>query len=184
VKKIIAALVCLSGLYLQSANAQIYLADSARISFYSQTKAEDIDAVNTMAKPIMSIATGEFDVSLLNTAFSFKKDLMKEHFNEDYMESSKYPTTVFKGKINETVDYMEDGVHKITVTGTMDMHGVKKQITVPGTITVKGGKLYVYAKFNVKIADYNIKLPSFLSINVADNVDVTVTATMSPMKTK
>lgn len=109
---------------------------------------------------------------------------MKEHFNEDYMESSKYPTTVFKGKINETIDYMEDGVHNVTVTGTMDMHGVKKDITVPGTVTVKGGKIFIYAKFNVKMADYNIKLPSFLSVNVAESVDVTVKATMSPMKTK
>jgi polyisoprenoid-binding protein YceI len=182
VNKIVVTIICLSGLFLNKGISQIYIADSAKVAFFSETKAENIDAVNSISKPIMSVSTGEFDVSVVNTSFQFKKDLMKEHFNEDYMESSKYPNTVFKGKINETVDYMEDGVHKVTVTGTMDMHGVKKQITVPGTITVKGGKIYVYAKFNVKIADYNIKLPSFLSVNVADNVDVTVTATMSPMK--
>ncbi len=183
-KKIVTTLVCLAGLFFSKGNAQIYLADSARISFFSKTSAEDIDAVNKICKPIMSTSTGEFDVSLINTSFEFKKDLMKEHFNEDYMESAKFPKTTFKGKINGTVDYLEDGVYNVTVTGTMDMHGVQKQITIPGTITVKGGVLFVYAKFNVKIADYNVKLPSFLSMNVADNVDVTVKATMKPYSTK
>ena len=161
---------------------QIYMADSARISFFSKTSAEDIDAANTICKPIMSVATGEFDVSLINTSFDFPKPLMKEHFNEDYMESAKFPKTVFTGKITGSVDYLEDGTYNVSVTGTMDMHGVKKQITVPGTITVKNGILFIYAKFNIKIADYNIKLPSFLSMNVADNVDVTVKATMKPYK--
>lgn len=132
----------------------------------------------------MSINSGEFDVSVLNTSFKFPKELMQEHFNEDYMESSKYPKTVFKGKINEKIDYLEDGVHNITVTGVMDMHGVQKTITVPGTLTVKNGKIYVYAKFTLKMEDYNIKLPSVLSVNVADHVDVTITATMSPLQSK
>jgi polyisoprenoid-binding protein YceI len=183
-KKIILFLICLSGLSVLKATGQIYLGDTGSVSFFSSTKAEDIDAVNKTAKPVMSIETGEFDIALINTSFDFKKDLMKEHFNEDYMESDKYPKTTFTGKINGTIDYMEDGVHQVTVTGTMDMHGVKKQISVPGTITVKGGILYVYAKFNIKIADYNIKLPSVLSINVADNVDVTVNYSLKPYKVK
>ena len=151
---------------------------------FSKTKAEDIDATNTISKPIMSIATGEFDVEVSNAFFEFKKELMKEHFNEDYMESAKYPKTIFTGKIKGTVDYLQDGTYNVSVSGTMNMHGVKKDITVPGTITVKGSVIFVYAKFNVKIEDYNIKLPAFLTINVADNVDVTITATMKPYPVK
>jgi hypothetical protein len=181
-KKIASILVIFCGAFLGKGTCQIYMADSARITFFSHTKAEDINAVNTLCKPIMSTSTGEFDVSLNNTSFDFVKPLMKEHFNEDYMESTKYPKTVFTGKINEKVDYSKDGASNVTVTGTMDMHGVKKQITVPGTITVKGGVLFIYAKFNIKIADYNIKIPSVLTINVAEEVEVTVTATMKPYK--
>ncbi len=181
-KKHVILIAAFTAIFFSKSFGQIYMADSARVSFFSKTSAEDIDAANTVCKPIMSISTNEFDVSLINTSFDFPKPLMKEHFNEDYMESSKFPKTVFTGKINGTVDYTEDGTYNVTVTGTMDMHGVKKQITVPGTITVKGNVLFVYAKFNVKIADYNIKLPSFLSMNVADNVDVTVKATMKPYK--
>lgn len=181
-KKNLLLVAAFCGMFEVSSFGQIYMADTARVSFFSKTSAEDIDAANTTCKPIMSISTGEFDVSLINTAFEFPKPLMKEHFNEDYMESAKYPKTVFTGKISGSVDYFDDGTYNVSVTGTMDMHGVKKQITVPGTITVKNGVFFVYAKFNVKIADYNIKLPSFLSINVADNVDVTVKATMKPYK--
>jgi polyisoprenoid-binding protein YceI len=181
-KKIIGSIFLLCGIFIGKSYGQIYMADSAKVSFFSKTSAEDIDAKNTICKPIMSVSTGEFDVSLVNTSFDFPKPLMKEHFNEDYMESAKFPKTVFTGKISGNVDYLEDGTYNVSVTGTMDMHGVKKIITVPGTITVKGGVLFIYAKFNVKIADYGIKLPSFLSMNVADNVDVTVTATMKPYK--
>lgn len=162
---------------------QLYVADSASISFFSKTKAENIDAVNKLSKPILNTATGEFNVSLMNTSFDFPKKLMKSHFNESYMESDDYPKTVFSGKVNDTVNYSVDGIYKVTVTGTMDMHGVKKVITVPGTITVKGGVLFIYAKFNVKITDFNIKQPSFLGIDVADSVDVTVVATMKPYTT-
>ena len=184
VRKIIATIVCVTGLFISNVNAQIYTADSASVSFFSKTSAEDIDAKNTTCNPLMNASTGQFVIELLNTAFDFPKNLMKEHFNEDYMESAKFPKTKFDGKITGAVDYLEDGTYNVSVTGTMDMHGVQKQITVPGTITVKGGKLFIYAKFNVKIADYNIKLPSFLSMNVADNVDVTVKATMKPYSTK
>lgn len=179
-KKFLSVLILSGTVFTTTTIGQIYLADSSRVSFFSKTNAENIDAANTLSKPIMSTATGEFDISLINTSFDFPKPLMKEHFNEDYMESAKFPKTVFTGKINEKVDYSKDGVNNVTVTGTMDMHGVKKIITVPGVLTVKGGVIFAYAKFNIKIANYNIKLPSFLSINVADNVDVTVTATMKP----
>jgi polyisoprenoid-binding protein YceI len=182
--KKIGCLILLVGLMATKSMAQIYMADTCRISFFSKTKAEDIDATNTISKPVMSTATGEFDVEASNAFFNFKKELMKEHFNEDYMESAKFPKTVFTGTINEKVDYTKDGTTNVTVTGTLNMHGVKKTITVPGTITVKGSVIFIYAKFNVKIADYDIKIPSFLTINVADNVDITITATMKPYTVK
>lgn len=162
---------------------QIYIADSCRITFFSATNMEDIEADNTISKPIMSIATGDIQVSISNEDFAFKSRLMQEHFNEDYMESPKYPHDVFKGKVNEKVDYSKDGVNEVTVTGALDMHGVTKTITIPGAITIKGGLIFLIAKFDVKMADYNIKVPSVLGSNLSDHVTVTLTATMKPYKT-
>ena len=158
--------------------AQIYMADSCRVSFFSAATIEDIAAVNTISKPIMSTATGEVDIKLNNQGFKFKKPLMEEHFNEEYMETAKYPYSTFTGKIDQKVDYTKDGASQVTVTGTMDMHGVKKSITIPGTITVQGGIVFLKSTFNIKLADYNVKIPSVLGSNIAEQVAVTLTATM------
>jgi polyisoprenoid-binding protein YceI len=175
-------IICLG--FTGKINAQIYMADSCRVGFFSAATIEDIAAVNTSAKPIMSAATNEIDVKINNQLFKFKKELMQEHFNEEYMETSKYQYTTFTGKINETVDYHKDGATQITVTGTMDMHGVKKAVTIPGTITVQNGLLFLKTTFNAKLADYNIKVPSVLGSNIAEQVAITLTATMKPYNTK
>lgn len=158
----------------------IYIADSCKISFFSETPVENIDATNKAAKPILNTATGDIQVKIVNTAFVFPKPLMQEHFNENYMESEKYPNTVFKGKINEKIDYTKDGVNNVTVTGKLDMHGVTKEITIKGTVTVKGAVLLLNTSFMIHIADYNIKIPSLVVKNIAEDVTVKLNATMKP----
>ena len=182
--KKIAVILTLLSAFSGTSKAQIYMADSCRVSFFSAATIEDIAAVNTITKPIMSAATNEIDIKINNQFFIFKKELMQEHFNEDYMETAKYPYTVFTGKVDQKVDYHSDGTNQVTVTGTMDMHGVKKNITIPGTITVKGGILFLKATFNLKLADYNVKIPNMLGQNIAEQVAVTLTATMKPFNVK
>lgn len=164
---------------------QIYMADSCRVSFFSATAMEDINAVNTVSKPVMSTATSDIQISITNQDFIFQSHLMQEHFNEDYMESDKYPHTIFKGKVNGKVDYTKEGVNIVTVTGVMDMHGVQKTITIPGTITIQRGIIFLTAKFDVTMADYNIKVPkAILGSNLADHVSITFNAAMKPYTVK
>jgi len=180
-KKIAGILLLLAALSIKG-NAQIYMADSCRVVFFSAATIEDITATNTISKPIMNTSTGEIAIKINNQFFKFKKELMEEHFNEDYMETKKFQYTTFTGKVNEKVDYTKDGSTNVTVTGTMDMHGVKKDLTIPGTITVQNGKLFLKSVFNVKPADYSIKVPSLLGNNIAEQLQVTFTATMRPFK--
>ncbi len=182
-KKLAVFVIALS-IFAVKSQGQIYIADSCRVSFFSAASIENIAAVTTTSKPVMSTSTSDFQISINNESFIFHKKLMQEHFNEDYMESDKYPHTVFKGKINETVDYKKDGTNKVTITGTMDMHGVTKTITIPGTITIKDGLFFLSAKFDVKCADYNIKIPSVLGNNIAEQVAVSFNATMKPYQSK
>jgi polyisoprenoid-binding protein YceI len=177
-------LTVLSVAFVAKSNSQIYLADSCRVGFFSAATIEDIAATNSISKPIMNSATGEIDVKINNQFFKFKKELMEEHFNEEYMETAKYQYTTFTGKVNEKVDYHKDGVNQVTVTGTMDMHGIQKTITIPGTITVKNGLLFLKSSFDIKLADYNIKIPSVVGSNIAEKVAVTLTATMKPFTGK
>jgi polyisoprenoid-binding protein YceI len=170
--------------FLAKGQGQIYMADSCHISFFSATSMEDIEAINSISKPVMSTATGDIQISVSNQDFIFKSRLMQEHYNEDYMETDKYPHTIFKGKVNEKVDYTKDGVNQVTVTGTMNMHGVVNTITIPGTITIQTGIIFLAAKFNIKMVDYNIKIPSVLGSNLSDHVAVTLAATMKPYNVK
>jgi polyisoprenoid-binding protein YceI len=107
---------------------------------------------------------------------------MQEHFNENYMESEKFPYSTFKGKINEKVDYTQDGTTNVTCTGTMDMHGTTKQITTSGTLTVKGKEVTIVSKFKAKPADYNIKVPSLYVKEIAEELDVDITTVLEPYK--
>jgi polyisoprenoid-binding protein YceI len=103
---------------------------------------------------------------------------MQEHFNENYMESDKYPYCKFKGKIVEKVDYTKDGVTKITMDGTFEVHGVAKPRKIEGTLTVKGEEVTVDTKFNVAMKDHDIKIPEAVGNKFTENMEVTVKAVL------
>ena len=164
-----------------TASAQVYLAKSCDISFFSASVIENIEANNNSAKPVINTATNDVLIKVPITGFEFKSQMMQEHFNENYMESDKFPFAIFKGKINETIDYsISDVCNKVTVTGNMNMHGVEKCIVITGTLTVKDGQLLIDAKFNVRLSEYDIKVPSLYVKNIAEEVEVKLYATLEP----
>jgi YceI-like domain len=171
------ALVFSTGIF-----AQIYIAKTCTISFFSESPLENIEAINKAAKPLVNTSTNDVQVKITNTAFIFEKPLMQEHFNENYMESEKYPNSIFKGKINEKIDWTKDGEHKVTVTGKMSIHGVDKDITIPGLVTIKGGEITIVTKFKIHVADYNIKVPSLYVQNIAEDVEVKLNAVLVQYK--
>lgn len=169
---------------INSLNAQIYTAKegATTISFFSKAPLEDIEAVNKGAVIVLRASTADLQVGVSIQNFKFKNALMEEHFNENYMETEKYPKCTFKGKINETIDYNKDGENKITVTGKMEMHGVTRDVTLTGTMTKTGNEVTLMTKFKIKVADYNIKVPSMYVKNIAEEVDVTFNTSLVPFK--
>lgn len=163
-------------------NAQIYIGEKCKISFFSETKLENIDATNTVTKPVMNTKTGEFAVKASQTAFVFKSAFMQEHYNENYVESEKYPYATYKGKIQETIDYAKDGKYDVTMVGSLDMHGVELPRTIKGTVTINNGTIILDSTFDVKVADHKIKVPSLYVEKIAEVVKVTFHAEMSPYK--
>ncbi|HEX7412432.1 MAG TPA: YceI family protein [Bacteroidia bacterium] len=159
---------------------QFYSGKETTIHFFSKTSMKNIEAKNTISKPILDVTSGAFQVRVPNKQFKFESSFMEEHFNENYMETEKYEYSTFKGKINEKVDYTKDGVNQVTCTGTMDMHGVSLPITAPGTVTVKGNQITVVSKFKLKLADYKIKVPSLYVKEIAEDMDIDITSLMEP----
>ncbi len=165
-----------------NANAQIYVGETCKIMFFSETKLENIDATNTVTKPVFNAKTGDFAIKASQNAFIFKSSFMQEHYNENYMESEKFPYATFKGKVNETIDYAIDGSHKVTMTGKLDMHGVELPRTIDGTITIKDGKIKMESTFEVVVADHKIKVPSLYVGKIAEKVKVTFNTDMIVLK--
>ena len=165
-----------------SLSAQIYMAKTCEISFFSASPLENIEAVNKASKPLINIATNDVQIKMVISAFVFEKPLMQEHFNENYMDSEKIPNAFFKGKINEAVDWTKDGEYKVTVTGKLTIHGIDKDRTIDGVVTVKGTTIMINSKFNVHIADHGVKVPSLYIQNIAEDVEVKVNAILEPFK--
>lgn len=169
-----------------NANAQLYKGktDASSISFFSKSPLEDIDATNKKVSVVLRTTTNDLQFAVPMISFKFPKPLMEEHFNENYVESTKFPTCTFKGKIVETIDFTKDGEHKVNVKGSLELHGVTKDIEVTGTITIKGTEVHVVSTFKIKVADYNIKVPSLYVQNIAEVVDVKVNAVLEPFTKK
>jgi polyisoprenoid-binding protein YceI len=182
-KKLALSLLVVVGL---SANAQMFKnkKDAGSVHFLSKSPLEDIEATNKNPIAAYKPETGDMQFAVVMTQFKFKAALMEEHFNENYVESEKFPQAIFKGKVNEKVDLSKDGENKVTVTGKMTLHGVTKDVTAEGTITKKGEELVVASKFKIKVADYNIKVPSLYVQNIAEVVDVTVNIGLEPFVKK
>ncbi len=152
-----------------------FIAKNAYISFYSSTPLEDILGESNEAVTILNAETGDIAFQALMTTFHFKRALMEEHFNENYMESTKFPKSKFNGKIDGyNKDMLTSPVSDIKVTGIFLVHGVEKTITVPARIGLENGKLVASAKFKVTPEDYGITIPSLVRDKIGKEMEVTV----------
>lgn len=159
--------------------AQKVYTKNGSISFFSKSPLENITADNNQVMSVLNTQTGEMQFSVLIKGFHFEKALMEEHFNENYMESTKYPKATFKGNVTDMskVNVSKDGSYDVTVSGDLNIHGVTNKVSVPGTIAVKGGKISAKSKFMVKLADYKIAVPKVVKDNIAENIEISVDCT-------
>lgn len=159
-----------------SVQSQKVYTKNGNISFFSKTSLENISADNNQVTAIFNQQTGELQFSVLIKAFHFKKALMEEHFNENYMESDKYSKAIFKGAVADMskVNLTKDGSYPVSVTGDLTIHGVTNKVTVPGTIVVRSGVISSESSFNIKPADYKISIPKLVKDNIAETINITV----------
>lgn len=158
-----------------------FIAKNAFLSFYSSTPVEDILGESNEAVTILNSGNGEIVFQALMTTFHFKRALMEEHFNENYMESSKFPKAKFSGNIEGfSKDMLKGPVANIKITGKLNVHGVEKTITVPGKIGLEGGKLVATSKFKVTPEDYGIVIPSLVRDKIGKEMEITVKAEYVP----
>ena len=116
------------------------------------------------------------EFAVLIKGFHFDKSLMQDHFNENYMESSKYPKAIFKGEITnrDAVKFDQDGEYSANIKGDLTIHGVTQPIEVTGTYAVKNGQIRGTSTFIVAVADYKIEIPGVVKDNIAKEVSIKV----------
>ncbi len=163
-------------------NAQKYITKNGFIGFYSHTSLEDIKGDNNQVASILDTSTGELVFQALIKSFHFDRALMEEHFNENYMESEKYPKSSFKGKITNlsSVDFSKKGIYDVNVEGDLTIHNTTKKISTKGTIEVIDGGINANSKFSVSPEDYNITIPGLVRDKINKNLEVTVAMKYAP----
>lgn len=161
---------------LQQAIGQVYYTKNGNVSLFSKSLLQDIEAENNQVISVLNIQNGDLQFSLLNDAFHFPKAKMEDDFNENYMESNKYPHSSFKGLLTNisTIDFNKEGTYPVTVKGDLTIHGVTKNITTNGSIIISKGTIAANSSFTVLVKDYDIKIPSIVSNKIAERIQIKV----------
>lgn len=184
--KIFIALVAMVAIASNTVAQDKYFTKSGKIKFDATEKnsPENIDAINNAVTCVLDTKTGNFQFAVLMKGFEFDRALMMEHFNENYMESDKFPKAEFRGQIvnNNPGNYQKNGNYDVVVKGKMTMHGETKEIETKGKITVQNGSVTAVADFPVALADYKIAIPSLVADKVAKVAAVKVDCSLAPLK--
>jgi len=176
-------LICIAVLlFVGFAKAQNkFFTKSGKITFYSKAKIEDIEAVNKTAVALLDVQTGEIQFSVPMKGFEFRKALMQEHFNENYIDSDMYPKSDFKGSIvnSSEIDFKKSGTYNAKARGKLTIHGVTNDVEAEGKIIVNETKLGLSTVFNVSLQDYKIKNDKIN--NISNSIKVTVDCILEPL---
>ncbi len=166
-----------------AASADKYLTKTAKISFYASGGSEKIEADNRAVGVLLDSKTGALRFLLLIKSFVFDKKLMQEHFNENYLESGKYPKASFDGQVIDfdKINMAKDGKYNVKVSGKLTIHGVTKSVSEAGVLLVQNGQPNLTSAFSITLEDYKIKIPGVVKDKIAKDVKIEIDANLKKM---
>ena len=167
---IILSVLCLSF----NGICQNYTTKTGFIGFYSKTPFEDITAENNQVYAVLDPGSHHIAFAVLLRGFIFPKELMQEHFNENYVESDKYPKATFSGISEGEIDLSKDGIYQVVIKGDLNLHGVNKAIETTAQLEVKKGQILGSSSFKLKPEDFNIQIPGVVRDKIAKEINVKV----------
>lgn len=159
------------GISLANINAQQQIERQGQVTFFSYTSVENIQAVNNKTLSIIDLKSNEIAVQILMRAFVFKKSLMEEHFNESYVESDLYPNATLQGKIVD-FDSTLNGSQTRIIKGNFTLRNITRPIEIKAEIIKNKNGYTIKGELEVKVNDYEIRVPPILSPNIAKKIQV------------
>jgi len=161
--------------------AQKYMSRTAEVYFFSDKDAvELVEAVNNQVGAVVDLENGNIAFQIQMRAFHFDIALMEEHFNENYIESELYPKATFRGSFVALPKDLSTP-KTLTVFGTMEFHGVKKEMELPVLVSLNESVLQGDAKFDLLCSDFNIDIPKIVADKLANIIQVTVSASLTKL---
>ncbi|MFP2997280.1 YceI family protein [Spongiivirga sp. MCCC 1A20706] len=147
-----------------------YLEKNGVLIFEASEKLfEEVKAVNKSTTVIYNEATNQIAALALMKGFRFKNSLMEEHFNENYIESGKYPKAIFKG---ELLNFDPTKSKQATVKGILEIRGKKKEVETVLNVQQIGGTISMTGEFVVTPQDFDIEIPKIVRNKIAKEVNV------------
>jgi polyisoprenoid-binding protein YceI len=169
----IALMLITIGLKAQS----LYTISMGSVYFKSDAPLEIIEASSKQLKGIIDPVKQTFAFSVMSSSFEgFNSKLQREHFNENYLESEKYPKSSFSGKIIEKIDFSKDGEYVLRAKGKLNIHGVEQERIIRSAVTVKNGVVAIRSDFTVLLQDHNITIPRVVHQKIAEEISVRIDA--------
>jgi polyisoprenoid-binding protein YceI len=160
---------------------QKFAVEKGEINFTSNAQLELIKASSDKLQGLVDPLTNQFAFTVdIKTFRGFNSELQREHFNEKYLESEKYPKARFSGKIIEPLDFTVDGTFEVRAKGDLEIHGQKQNRIIKSKITIRNSQLSIETKFDVPLADHNISIPRIVSQKIATEITVEFKTTMRP----
>lgn len=156
---------------------KIFRCENGRVRFKSTAPLEIIEASSEKLLGAIDPAGQTFAWTVDVLSFEgFNSSLQREHFNENYLESTRYPNASFSGKIIEKIDFDKDGTYAVRAKGKLRIHGVEQERIIKGRLEIRGGRVRVETVFTVPLSDHNISIPKIVHQKIAEEIEVTVEA--------
>lgn len=176
---LISILGCSSFIQAQS---RFYIEDG-QIDFESDAPLELIEARTKSMVGILDVDKKAFAIAIPIASFNgFNSSLQKEHFNENYLESEKYPKGIFKGVITDEIDLRKNGYYTVKAHGKLKLHGIEKAREFECDIVIDDGVVNVKSSFDIELVDHKIKIPTIVAKKLSETITVNIDLNFTPKK--
>jgi hypothetical protein len=180
-KILVFALIISSGFSIRLAQKSVYSIEKGVVHFRSDAPLELIEAESAELKGLIDFEKETFAFSIpVNTFKGFNSALQREHFNENYMETDRFPRATFVGKIIENIDVSQPGQYHIRAKGKLSIHGTEQERIIPAVLTIQEGQILINSTFNVILEDHNIRIPKVVQHKIAETIIVNMNAKAEP----